>query len=585
MKDTLSQKGWVSTLFPYTKPHWRGFSLAFILIVVVVLIDLAQPLLVREVIDRYISSSNPDIRAILRISSVYLVIVLLSFGVAWYQEILLQRIGLMIVRSIRIDLFRHIQSLSLRYFDRYNPGRILTNVVSDAEALNNFFTQFLAYMIRSLFTLGFIMIFMARLDLKMAMYCFLLVPVIVVTVIQFQRILQAANAEARRRLGLLIGFLSENLGGMSVVQMFHQETRQSRRFDARNKAYLAASLSENRRFMFFFNVTETLADLTVAALVWFGGQGVIHGTVSFGVLYAFIGYIRRFFQPISIILMQMNILQASIVAFRRIGRTFAEMPDIAEGCCRVPEPVSGAIRFEGVSLEYTPGYPVLHDIDLSVFPGDKIGFVGATGAGKSSVMNLLTRFYDVTTGVVSIDGVNIRDWPFEALRRTVGIVQQDVTLFAGTILDNVRFFRTDITAVRVREACLLVGADSFIQCLPKGYDTVLSERASTLSAGERQLLSLARVLIFDPRILILDEATSSLDSGAEEILQEAIHKVSAGRTLLVIAHRLSTVREMDRIVVLENGRIVESGTHAELLGRQGSYRRLYHAWSEQDKAA
>ncbi len=585
MNTENSRSGALSTLIPYAKAHRARLAWSFLLVVAVVSIDLVQPWLVKEVIDRYTASSRPDSRAVLLISAAYFALVILSFGLTYQQELLLQVTGLSIVRSLRIDLFRHIQRLSLRYFDQNSPGRIITNVASDTETLNTFVTQFLATTLRGGISLVLIMGFMARLDRKIAMYCFLLLPAVILSATFFQRRMQAANAEARHRLGLFIGYLAENLGGMRIVQIFHQEAKQQRRLDERNRAYFNASVEENRRFLIFFNVTEMLADLTVAGLVWFGGSGVIHGAISFGVLYAFVGYIRRFFQPVSMILLQMNTLQSAIVASSRIGRTLAEVPDIVESEgveSTVPE---GSIRFEGVGFAYQAGHPVLHDINLSIRPGERVGFVGATGAGKSSIMNLVTRFYDVTSGTVCIDGKDIREWPLEDLRSTVGIVQQEVTLFSGTVIDNVRFFRDDISEERVREACRNAGAEALILRLPEGYDTMLSERASTLSAGERQLLSFARVLLFNPRILILDEATSNLDSRSEEVLQEAIHRVSEGRTLLVIAHRLSTVQEMDTICVLDHGRIVEKGTHDELLGKEGYYRRLHEAWKMFDAVA
>jgi ATP-binding cassette, subfamily B, multidrug efflux pump len=573
------------TLVPYVKPHRVDLACSFLLVVAVVVIDLVQPWLVKEVIDRYTASSRPDSGSVLLISTAYSALVVISFVLTYHQELLLQGVGLSIVRALRIDLFRHIQRLSLRYFDQNSPGRIITNVANDTETLNTFVTQFLATTLRGGISLLLIMGFMAHLDRSIAMYCFLLLPAVILSATFFQRRMQSANAEARHRLGVFIGFLVENLGGMRIVQVFHQEAKQQRGLDERNRAYFDASVEENRRFLIFFNVTEMLADLTVAGLVWFGGRGVIQGSISFGVLYAFVGYIRRFFQPVSMILLQMNTLQSAIVATSRIGRTLAEVPDIVESeGVEAPLP-AGSIRFEGVGFAYRAGHPVLHDINLAIRPGERVGFVGATGAGKSSIMNLVTRFYDATSGSVLIDGKDLREWPIEELRRTVGIVQQEVTLFFGTVIDNVRFFRTDISEERVREACRTAGAEALILRLPEGYDTMLSERASMLSAGERQLLSFARVLLFNPRILILDEATSNLDSRSEEILQEAIHRVAEGRTLLVIAHRLSTVQEMDAIFVLDQGRIVEKGTHPELLGREGYYHRLHEAWKMFDAVA
>jgi ATP-binding cassette subfamily B protein len=584
MNVKSSARGAFATLFPYVKSHRVRLLLVFTLVVAVVVIDLIQPWLVKEVIDRYVTVSRPDSGAIARMAAAYMGLVLLAFGLTYYQDILLQRVGLSIVRSIRIDLFKHIQCLALRYFDQNSAGRIMTNVVSDTEALNNFFTQFLANTLRGVFTLFLIMFFMLRLDVKIALNCFLLVPLVVILAVFFQRKIRDVNTEVRHRLGVLIGFLAENLSGMPIVQIFHQEAKQQKRFDERNRALLQSTILENQLFLLFFNITELLGDLAIAALVWFGGKGVINGAISFGVLYAFVGYIRRFFQPINTISQQMNTLQSSLVASERISRTLQEVPDIKELVGAQAPDVAGMIKMDGVSLAYRAGHPVLQNINLTIQPGERIGFVGATGAGKSSIMNLVTRFYDVTAGAVIIDGKDVREWPLDVLRRTIGIVQQDVTLFSGTIIDNIRFFQSDISVERVREACRVVGAEPFILRQSQGYETILSERGSTLSAGERQLLSFARVLIFDPKILILDEATACLDSRTEEVLQQAIHRVSAGRTLLVIAHRLSTVQQMDTICVLEQGRIVESGTHGELLIRQGYYWRLHQAGILEEEA-
>lgn len=577
MKKKSALRGTLKILLPYLTPYRARLALVGSLVVAIVLIDLVQPYIVKEAIDKYVTVSAPDTAALIRMALAYFVLIIAGCAMTYHQEIMLQQVGLSIVRTIRIDLFNHIQRLALRYFDQNSSGRIITNVVSDTEALNTFFTQFLANMVRGTFSLVLIMFFMLRLNVQIALYCFLLIPLVAVITVFFQKRLRKVNAEVRNRLGIAIGFLAENLRGMAIIQIFHQEAKQQQRYNDRNKALMRATIIENRYILSFFNVTEILGDLGIATLLWFGGGAVIRGTVSFGVLYAFVGYIRRFFHPISTISQQMNALQSAIVAVERISATLQETPDIKEAGDAAAPAVIGRIELDGASLAYRPGYPVLHQIDLTIEPGQRIGFVGATGAGKSSIMNLVTRFYDVTEGAVVIDGVDVRQWPLEDLRRSVGIVQQDVTLFSGTITDNIRFFQPEISEERVKEACRIIGAEPFILRQPRGYDTVLSERGSTLSAGERQLLSFARVLVFDPRILILDEATACLDSNTEEVLQEAIHRVSHGRTLLVIAHRLSTIQQMDQICVLEKGRIVERGTHGDLLRKQGNYWRLHQS--------
>jgi ATP-binding cassette, subfamily B, multidrug efflux pump len=564
-------------LAPYlSKYRWR-VAAVFVFVVISVSIDQAQPYLIRDAIDNYIGAAHPDMAAIWWMGRIYLGLVLFSFALTYYQDVLLQFTGQSIVREIRTDLFRHIQSLSLKYFDQNSSGRIITNVVSDTEALNNFFTDFLTNTLRGGFSLVLIVFFMLRLNAKVAGYCFLMIPVIVTISYFIRSWLRRVNQEMRNRLSAAISFLAENLSGMAIVQIFNQELKQQKEFDRRNQALLKVTILENRLNLLSFLVTELLSDTGVAALVWFGGGAVIQGRVSFGVLFAFISYMRRFFQPINNITQQLNVLQSMIVSSERINRTLMEQPDVRELSSPVSPEVVGRVAFKNVTFAYRPGHPVLREINLEIKPGERVGFVGASGAGKTSLMNLLARFYDVNRGVLEIDGQDIKNYSIESLRRAVGIVQQDVTLFSGTVMDNIRFFRRDIPEIHVVEACRLVGADAFIRRLPQGYHTVLSERGSTLSSGERQLLSFARAMVFDPRILILDEATASLDSVSEAVLQEAISKVSFGRTLLVIAHRLSTVQQMDYIVVLDHGKIVESGNHEELLERAGFYQRLHES--------
>jgi ATP-binding cassette subfamily B protein len=566
----------VSTLLlPHIKQNGLILSLIFSLVVLVVGIDLAQPIIIKDAIDKYLNIAHPDAKTISLIALVYLVFTIAALILTYVQDILLQSTGQSIVKNIRTTLFRHIQHLPLRYFDQNPTGRIITNIVSDTEALNNFFSEFLPNTLRGLLTLVMIIIFMFQLDIVLAASCLAVVPIILLISKYFQDKLRVINQEMRTRLSSVIAFLAENLAGMTIIQIFGQENKQYRQFDNKNQRLLESAISENRTNLLFFLFTEAFSDIGVAALVWFGSGPVLQKTMSFGVLYAFIGYVRRFFQPINMITMQLNIFQSMLVASDRIVRTFTEKPDIIETGDTAPHPIRGKIEFKNVRFSYREDREVLKGISLLIKPGDRVGIVGASGAGKTSLMSLLTRSYDVTSGSISIDNSDIRKWPLETLRKTVGIVQQDIALFSGSVLDNIRFFRDDITPQKVYEVAEMTGADVFIKKLPSGYDTLLSEKGTTLSFGERQLLSFARVMALDPKILILDEATASLDSETELMLQDAIARVSEGRTLLAIAHRLSTVQQMDYIIVIDNGQIVETGDHEQLLSLNGYYTKLH----------
>ena len=563
------------TLWPYMVNERSRLTIALLLVIAVVLVETVQPYLVKEAIDHYIMASQPHGTAIFFMAGAYLTTVLAAFAFIYQQEVMLQRIGLTTVRAIRTALFSHLQRLSLRYFDGHSTGRIMTNLVNDTETLANFFSQFLPIAFRGLLSLALIMFFMLNLDVSIALYSFILIPILIFVSLLFRNRLRVIYNDVRNSLSCVISFLTENLRGMAIIQIFHQESRQQGKFDECNAVLRDTTIRENQTNLLLNGISELLGEFGVAAMVWFGGNAVIRGTITFGVFYAFVGYIRRFFQPINAITQQWNALQSTIIATERIAQTMAIKPAIVEFPGATTPPVRGSISINSVSFAYVPGLPVLRNICLAIPPGSKIGFVGASGAGKSTLLGLIARFYDTTEGSILLDGKDVKEWPLAALRRTVGIVQQEVTLFSGNIIDNVRFFRSDIPEERVREVCRLVGAEPFIQRLPYAYKTMLSERGSTLSSGERQLLSFARALVFNPQVLILDEATASLDSETEGIVQEAIHRVSAGRTLLVIAHRLSTVQAMDTIVLLEKGRIVETGTHAGLMERQGYYRNLH----------
>ncbi|MFC5529764.1 ABC transporter ATP-binding protein [Cohnella yongneupensis] len=565
------------SIFAYAKPHKWTFLLVFCFTLLAIAADLMQPYLVKIAIDDNLMAGKNDYDMLLVICGIYLALSLSSFLFNYLLNNLMQYAAQSIVARIRKDLFRHITKLSMSFFDRMPSGSLITHVSSDTEAMNQFFSQVLMSIMRDGMTLIFILAVMFHLDVTLTLYCLILLPIITLIAAAFRSYMRKTYQNSRTALSRLIAFVAENLAGMNLTQAFHQEQEQVNRFTDRNRTYLGANLREVRTNVLFNRSFDMLGNLSVAFVTWLGGTAVFHASIEFGVLYAFITYIRQFFNPISNITQQWNTMQSASVAAGRIWNIFSTKPDVADAAVVRdvnPAAVQGRIDFNRIRFAYEENQPIINELDLHVRPGEMIGIVGATGAGKSSLIALLCRFYDVHDGSVAIDGIDIRDVPQEQLHRLIGLVQQEPYLYSGSIVDNVRMFDETISREEVVRACKFVGADALISRMKEGYDTRLSERGSGLSAGERQLISFARIIVFQPKILILDEATANLDSHTEQLIQHALRIVSMHRTTLVIAHRLSTIMHADRIIVMDAGRIVEEGNHAQLLALHGYYEEL-----------
>ncbi|WP_020619566.1 ABC transporter transmembrane domain-containing protein [Paenibacillus daejeonensis] len=578
--DSATRRKAFRAMLGYAKPQRLVFLGVFFCAILAISADLLQPYLVKVVIDDNMLGDQGAGRVI-GLGLIYLLLAVISMIFTYLQANLLQRAGQSIVAALRKDLFSHIAKQSMSFFDRHAIGSLVTNESSDTETINQFFTQVLLSIVRDGLSLIMIIGFMFLLDVQLALYCLVLLPLIAIIAVAFRKMLRNSYQRARTQLSRTIAFLAENLSGMSLIQSFHQEKEQVSRFSQRNRKYLKESLREVRATVIFNRSFDILGNLSVAFVVYLGGMAVFNSALEFGVLYAFISYIRQFFQPINQITQQWNTLQSTLVSVERLWRIFSVEPEV-----RNPKPeqakelglerVRGQVDFNHIRFAYSDDRDVLRDLELHIKPGEFVGIVGTTGAGKSSLVNLLARFYDVRKGSIQIDGIDIRQLKLESLHRIVGLVQQEPYLYSGSIIDNVRLFDESIDRDTVIEACRMVGAEQMIKRLKKGYDTLLTERGSGLSAGERQLISFARILVYQPRILILDEATANLDSHTERLIQQALNVVSVGRTTLVIAHRLSTVQQADRIIVMRSGGIIEQGSHKELLQQNGYYADLYH---------
>ncbi len=575
--DDLTEKTYDSRLLRrllrYLGPYKAPVAASFVLILFMAGLDLAGPYLTKIAIDDHISKG--DTRGLVRVAGLYGVTLLLAFAVRFGQVFILQLTGQKIMLDMRRQIFGHIQKLHVGYFDKHPVGRLITRVTGDVDAVNELFTSGVVTVFGDLFTLLGIMGVMLAMNWRLALVTFAVLPLFFIVTDWFRRGARQSFREVRRWVAKINAFLQENITGMPVVQLFRREARNQAAFSAINRGHADANMRSIFFYAVFYPAIDLLAAVAIALILLYGGGRVLSGALTIGALVAFVQYSERFWRPISDLSEKFNILQSAMASSERIFLLLDTPPEIVAPVSPTALPdVRGRVAFENVSFAYNPGEWVLRDIDFAVEPGRSIALVGATGAGKTSIISLLTRFYDVQQGRVTLDGVDVRALDPERLRSSLALVLQDVHLFSGTIASNIRL-GSAISDEKVRAAAEAVHAHRFIQKLPGGYDAEVKERGATLSTGQKQLLSFARALAHDPRVLILDEATSSVDTETEQLIQDALRVLLKGRTAIVIAHRLSTIQNVDEILVMHKGRIRERGTHAALLAERGLYWRLY----------
>jgi len=531
--------------------------------------------------DQFQKGDGPSV---LNLALVYLALLLGGLVLNYGQTLLLQLTGQRIIFRIRQEVFGHLQRLPLAFFDRNPVGRLVTRVANDTEALSDMYTSVLVNLFRDVFVLLGIAVVMLRMHLKLGLLALAVMPFVGLVTFVYQQRARDAFRDVRVKLARINATLSENISGMRVVQIFRREKEQAGEFHAINQAHFDAGMRQLYIFAVFRPALDLLAQFALTLVIWYGGGQVIRGHLQFGVLIAFTSYIQQFFRPIQELAEKFNILQQAMASSERLFQLLDTEPSVADRPeARTLEKVRGAVEFDHVWFAYDGDNYVLRDVSFKVEPGQTVAFVGHTGAGKSSIMNLVSRFYDVQQGAVKVDGMDVRDVTQESLRRNIAVVMQDVFLFTGDVKGNIRLNAGRISDEEVRRAAATVGADTFIRRLPRSYDEPVAERGATLSAGERQLLAFARALAFDPAILVLDEATASIDSETEHLIQRALREVSKGRTTLIVAHRLSTIQHADQIIVLHKGKIREQGTHQELLAKQGLYYKLWRMQFEESR--
>ena len=573
-KKEMNKKSSTMRLIAYMKPYAHWVIFALLLVLGLTAFDLYRPMLVGDAIDTF--GANGDYDVIIATAIKYAVVLALSFAFNIAQTWILQKTGQNIILQMRKDLYRHIQSLGSRYFDITPVGKLVTRVTNDVEALNEMYSGILVQLFRNIVKIVGLAGVMLVLDVRLAAISFVLMPLVIGLTVLCQKIARNIYRLYRTRLTDINTFLSEHLSGMKIIQIFGRQERKFEEFHDKNTKLYKAFYREMLMYAVFRPLIYILSILSLMIVLWFGSRNVFDEIISVGTLYIFSNYIRSFFDPIQELAEQFSTLQSSIASAEKIFTVMDEdefIPEVENP--KQPDKITGKIEFDHVWFAYDGENYVLKDVSFVINPGEKVAFVGATGAGKSSILNLIGRYYDIQKGHIYIDGIDIRQLSKKKLRSAIGQMQQDVFIFEGDVAYNIRLNDDDITDAQVKAAAEYVNASHFIEKLPQGYHEPVTERGATFSAGERQLLSFARTLAHNPSILVMDEATANIDTETEILIQEALEKLMDGRTTIMVAHRLSTIQHADCIMAMHKGRICERGTHRELLEQDGIYRKLY----------
>lgn len=563
----------LSRLAKYIGPYRKAFWISVVLTILLAAVAPALPMLVEHTVDRYILAGNTA--GLTNMLIAMLALLILQTVIRYFHTLMTNTLGQSVIRDIRIQVFEHITNLRLKYFDNTPIGRLITRTISDLETIANIFSEGLIQIIGDLLQLVVILLVMFYTDWRLTLVILIPMPLMIAATYIFKEAMKSAFQSVRTWVSNLNTFLQEHISGMAIIQYFAREEQEMRKFKEINAEHRNAHIRANWYFSIFFPVLEVIVAIATGLLVWYGSKQILADVITPGVVVAFLMYITMIFRPIRELIDKFNTLQMGMVSAERIFDvldTNEFTPD--EGEYR-PDTVRGKIEFKNVWFAYNDEKWVLKDISFTVQPGETLALVGATGAGKSSTINILSRFYEIQRGQILLDGVDIREYDLEYLRQTISTVLQDVFLFSDSILHNINLYDATISMDAIVDAAKKIGAHDFIARLPGGFQYQVQERGSTLSAGQGQLISFIRALVHDPKILILDEATSSVDTETEQLIQSAIENLMDGRTAIVIAHRLSTIQRAHKIIVLEHGEMLEMGSHQQLLAQDGAYKKLY----------
>jgi len=564
-----------SRLFKFIKPYRRLLVLTIFLLLITAGLQVMGPYLIKLAIDNYIIVGKTD--GLLNIVLLYGLVLLFEFIIRYFQGYYTEYMGQKIMYDMRMEIFSHIQKLPMSYFDKNPVGRVMTRVTTDVQSLNEMLSSGIVTLFGDIFMIAGIMAIMLALNWQLSLVTFSVLILLAIATFIFRAKVRVSFRIIRTKISNINSFLQEAISGINTTKIFNRQKENNDEFSVLNRDYLTTYLKTILYYAVFFPVVILISTLAVALVVWYGGGQVIRNILTLGTLVAFIQYVEKFFHPISDLSEKFGILQEAIAASERIFHLLDLKPAITSPANPVKvEKVEGNIKFEKVWFAYNKGNYVLKDISFDLHSGQSVAFVGATGSGKTSIINLMNRFYEIQKGKILLDNINIKKFDLQDLRRHIGVVMQDVFLFSGTVMDNIRLGNKDIDMDKVIEASKYVNAHKFIKKLPGQYNFEVKERGQVLSVGQRQLIAFARALVFNPEVLlVLDEATSSIDSEIEALIQDALSKIMRDRTTIIIAHRLSTIKNVDKIIVLSHGEIVERGTHRELLHAKGIYHKLY----------